>query len=324
MANGLTDYETQIASSASSLHVRANMSTIHQNDRSAFARYTGLGNEDTEFMVTVCGPDGPRLQMLPESIRIRHNGTGNFSMPVRFAKLTLADGEFGTSKFPATWARSSATITVTTAVPHGFANNQVLNVTVTSDAAAVPLGTTGIITVLTPTTFTYVGIAAGGATGTLTVGEYISDLRQATATRSTTTLTVTTQGSHGLESNQKINLVSISDALIASAGVTGVITVTGVNTFTVAVTNAGATSGITLTFARPQGNFTPITSEVAYTQAANYGGANVATVSNGPLGLGEPPMFRKADKFILVWGTVTTAIPTTRTLQISGTFRQIA
>ncbi len=325
MANGKSDYATALAAGGPALYSRANQSLVNQTGRHFEVTYTGLGNEDVEFFVDLFSPTAPRMQLIPESIRIRHNGTAAFSMLTGFAKLTTVLGEMGVSAFNATFARSTTTCTVTTPAPHGFANNQVLEVTVTSSAAAVPLGTTGIIVVTGPTTFTFTCPNAGDATGTLTVREYVTGLRQSTHARSTTTMTITTQGAHGLIAGQKILIQSI-DA--ASGGVTvaslqTIASISSATVFTVTVANSGSASG-TITFTLPQGNFVPITSSAAYTEAAIYTGAGVATVSNGPLGLGASPEFRKTDKLILVWGAATTPVPTTRVLSIEGQFRQVS
>jgi hypothetical protein len=71
------------------------------------------------------------------------------------------------------WTRSSATITFTVTA-HGMVAGDVVNITATSDAAALPntVATTvdyTVQTVPTADTFTITGIAAGGASGTATV-----------------------------------------------------------------------------------------------------------------------------------------------------------
>lgn len=64
-----------------------------------------------------------------------------------------------------TWARSTTTATITTPAPHGLATGNTVQVSVTSDAAAIPLGVY-TITVTGASTFTFTCLNAGGASGT--------------------------------------------------------------------------------------------------------------------------------------------------------------
>ncbi len=324
MANGYSDYQLAVRAAASgSLHTRALQNNIMTKLTGINLDYTGLGTELNSQFVDLGSPDADGAQFIPESLRIRQNGSGNFSVPVKFAKLTTVNGTVQNGRaFNVTWARTTTTVTVTTPSPHGFATNQNLLVANSSSAAAVPNGCSGIIVVLSDTVFTFTCLNAGDATGTATIGEVISANITATFTRSTTTLTVTTQGAHGYASNDILTLVAMSSLASLALGVTGVITVTGATTFTMACTDAGDASG-TLTVAQQAGNYVPITSSVAYTNAAVYTGAGVATVSNGVLGLGSGPVFRKEDKLILIWGVITTVPPVTRLFEITGTYAHL-
>jgi len=70
----------------------------------------------------------------------------------------------------ASWTRTTTTATITTTRAHGFTIGQVLSVTVTSDASAIPIGNVTITAVGSTTTFTFTCLNAGGASGTLTIG----------------------------------------------------------------------------------------------------------------------------------------------------------
>jgi hypothetical protein len=64
-----------------------------------------------------------------------------------------------------TWARSTTTATITTPAPHGLVTGTNVQLTVTSDAAAIPLGIY-TITVTGASTFTFTCLNGGGASGT--------------------------------------------------------------------------------------------------------------------------------------------------------------
>lgn len=66
------------------------------------------------------------------------------------------------------WARSSATITVTRNA-HGLAVGDTIYAAATSDAAAIPVAAYYVLTVPTANTFTVLGLAGGGASGTITL-----------------------------------------------------------------------------------------------------------------------------------------------------------
>lgn len=330
MANGYSDYQIAVrAAAAGSLHTRALQNQVMAKSKHILLSYQGLGTELNSQFVDLGSPDADGAQFIPESLRIRHGGTGNFSVPVKFAKLTTVEGTIQNHRaFNCTWTRSSATITVTTPEPHGFCTNQVLKVANTSSAAAVPNGCTGIIQVQSPTTFTFIGIAGGDTSGSAVIGETVSPNITGTYTRSTTTVTVTTQGSHGFSSSDILNIVAGFDVLSmptpGALGLIGVITVTGVNTFTFVCTDAGAASG-SITVAQQAGNVVPLTGSVAYTQAAIYTGAAIpaATTTVTPIGLGDVPVWRKEDKLVLIWGVITTVPPVTRVFYIQGTYADL-
>jgi hypothetical protein len=67
----------------------------------------------------------------------------------------------------ATWTRSGATITAATAVSPFLTDGDSIEITVTSDAAAVPLGTE-TVTNIGALDFDFTGVAAGATSGTLT------------------------------------------------------------------------------------------------------------------------------------------------------------
>lgn len=321
MANGYSNFQAAVRASGN-LHTRAYQNYMMEKMKGISLQYMGLGTElNSEFVELGC-PLAIGAMFMPESFRIRFAGTGGFSVPVFFAKLTTVDGTAQNGRlFNSTWARSTTTVTVTTPSPHGFGMNQQLSITGSSSTAAVPNGGTGIITVLSDTTFSFTCLDAGDSTGTLAVAEVISGQRAATWARTTTTMTVTTQGAHGYVSNQILQISAISDTLPIGLGLTGVITVTGATTFTFAVTSAGATSG-TITLGPAAGNYVPLTSSAAFTNANIYTGVGVQTVSNGPIGLGPIPRFRKEDKLIMVWGVITTVPPVGRMFYISGSYHE--
>jgi hypothetical protein len=327
MANGKSDYMTDLVSAGTtpSLHTRPRQNNVQTKLRALDLRYQGLGTELNSEYVRLAVPAAVGAEFIPELFKIRHDGTANFSVPVKFVKTTMADGTYDAgSKFDATWTRSSTTCTVTTAKPHGFATNQHLAITNNSSVAAFANGGTGIIVVLTPTTFTFTCLNAGATSGTATFAETASAQRAVTWSRTTTTMTVTTQGAHGLASNDILDVSVWSDLATLTGGAlgiaTGVITVTGVSTFTFVCPNAGGASG-TGTLGPQDGNSVPLTSSVAYTQAAIYTGAGPATVSNGVLGMVPAPVWRKTDELRLVWGVITTVPPTTRSFQIEAVYQ---
>lgn len=323
MANGNTSFMAELLAPGL-LHNRALQNQVNRKKLGIILSYTGLGAELNSDYVRVAQPDIIRGRFIPEMCRIRLDGTGNFSVPVKFVKTTMVDGTKQNGRqFDVSWTRSSTTCTVTVPRAHDWATNQQLNVTNSSDTAAVPNGGTGIITRLSSTTFSFTCPNAGATSGTATIGEIVSAQRVATYTRSTTTVTVTTQGAHGYATNDILNITAGFDVLSmptpGALGLTGVITVTGATTFTFACTDAGAASG-SITLGPTVGNVVPLTSSVAFTQAAIYAAAGVATVSNGVIGLGTLPMWRKEDELRLVWGVITTVPPTTRVFEIEGEF----
>lgn len=302
------------------IHVRAKASLVNTGLVGLALNYTGLGTEANGEYVRLAQPNIPGARFIPELFKVRHDGSGNFSVPIQFVKTTMVDGVQNVSKFDCTWSRSSTTCTVTTPQPHGFATNQRLAVTNSSSTAAVPNGGTGIITVLSPTTFSFTCTNAGATTGTATIGEQASGQFAVTWSRTTTTMTVTFQGAHGYASNDVLDISAWSDLATLTGGAlgtTGVITVTSATQFTFVCLNAGGASG-TGTLGHKAGNFVPLTSSVAYTNAAIYTGAGVATVSNGVTGLVPAPVFRKTDELRLLWGVITTVPPTTRLFAIEG------
>jgi hypothetical protein len=318
---GYSDYQTAVrAASAGSLHTRALQNKVASKVSFIDLQYVGRGVELNCEFVDLGSPAAINAKFNPETLIVRHGGSANFSVPVKFEKLTTVDGTKQNGRqFDATWTRSTTTCTVTTPSPHGFSTNQHLNVTNSSATTPVPNGGTGIITVLSDTTFSFTCVNSGATSGTLTVGEIVSAQRAATWSRTTTTLTVTTQGAHGYASNDILDVTAMSSLASFALGLTGVITVTSATAFTFVVTDAGDATG-TITLGPARGNTVPITSSVAYTQAAIYTGAGVATVSNGVLGLGDLPIFRKEDKIILVWGVITTVPPTTRIFYVRGSY----
>jgi hypothetical protein len=317
MANGKSNYQTLLAAAATALHTRPNKSLLQTQLRGIMLEYTGLATELNSEYVSLGVPGIEGARFIPELFKVRHAGSGNFSVPIKFVKTTMVDGIPGVSKFDCTWTRSTTTCTVTCPQPHGFSTNQHLAVTNSSATTPVPNGGTGIITVLSATTFSFTCTNSGATSGTATFAEVASAQRAVTWSRTTTTLTVTTQGAHGYASNDILDMTAMSSVASLAVGLTGVITVTGATTFTIACTDAGDASG-TATMGPQDGNSVPLTSSVAYTQAAIYTGAGVATVSNGVTGLGPSPTWRKTDELRLVWGVITTVPPVTRLFHIEG------
>lgn len=132
----------------------------------------------------------------------------------------------------------------------------------------------------------------------------------ATWTRVTTTATVTATAPHGYVTGQVLTVTVSSDiAAIVLGAVT--ITVTSPTQFTFTCLNAGATSG-SLTIGPAAGSSVDITTSVSFTQAAAYVG--VATVGNDLIEI------NKADTLRLVYGTMVTPFPVTRTLCIEGAY----
>lgn len=308
------------------LHNRALQNQTNRKVLAFLLEYTGLGTELNSEYVRVTQPNIIRARLIPELLRIRFDGTANFSVPVKFVKTTMVDGTKQNGRqYDVTWTRTTTTCTVTVPVSHAWATNQHLNVTNSSDTAAVPNGPTGIITRTGDTTFTFLCPNAGAASGTATIGEVISAQRAYTYTRSTTTVTVTSQGNHGLSSNDILNITAGFDVLSmptpGALGLTGVITVASTTTFTFACTDAGAASG-SITLGPAAGNYVPLTSSVAFTQAAIYTGAVIpaAVTTITPIGFATLPMWRKEDELRLIWGVITTVPPTTRVFQIEGQF----
>lgn len=324
MASGKSNYMTDAVSGGTTpaLHTRAHQGYINTHLKGIKLQYTGLGTELNSEYVRLGSPGANGARFVPELFKIRHEGSANFSVPVKFVKTTMVDGIMGVSKFDVTWTRSTTTCTVTTPVPHGFNTNQQLLVSNSSSVAAVPNVGTGIITVLSPTTFTFTCANAGAASGTATIGEVASAQRAVSWTRTTTTMTVTTTGAHGYATNDILDVTAISSASSFAVGLTGVITVTGATTFTFVCTDGGDASG-TAIMGPASGNSVPVTASAAYTQAAIWTGTGVATVSNGVIGLGASPKWRKTDELRLVWGVITTVPPTTRSFYIEGFFHTI-
>lgn len=331
MASGKSDYMTDLvaAGGTPALHTRPKQAAVQTKFRGLDLRYQGLGTELPSEYVRLAVPAAVGAKFIPEMFRIRHEGTANFSALVSFVKTTMVDGTYDAgSKHDATWSRSSTTCTVTTTRPHGFATNQHLAITNNSSTAAFANGGTGLIVVLTPYTFTFTCLNAGATSGTATFAETASGQRAVTWSRSTTTMTVTTQGAHGLATNDILDVTAWSDVTTLTGGalgvVTGIITVTGATTFTFVCLNAGAASG-TGTLGPQSGNSVPLTSVVSYTQAAIYAGAGVASVTNGVLGFVPAPEWRKTDELRLVWtgagaATLPTVPPVTRSFQIEGVY----
>jgi hypothetical protein len=87
------------------------------------------------------------------------------------ASLIPLDGVFNNIAYSAaTWTRSGTVATVSTAAAHGYATGQQVVVHVSSDVAAIPLGMIAVVSVLSATTYTFVCLNAGAASGTLTIG----------------------------------------------------------------------------------------------------------------------------------------------------------
>lgn len=87
-------------------------------------------------------------------------------------------GELSSGGLPvaATWTRSGTTVTVTSA-SHGMWTGDSIIVGVSSDTAALPLGSRATLTVLTSSTFTVTGVNTGAVSGTLTfenVASYVA------------------------------------------------------------------------------------------------------------------------------------------------------
>lgn len=318
---GLSSYLTNLALS-SNLHTRVKQTELFRKCREFKFEYTGLGVELNGEFARLGPLSAPGAIIIPELIKVRMEGTGNFSVPIRFSKRTMVEGTFANGRMiNGSWTRSTTTCTVTTTAPHGFSTNQHLNITNSSATTPVPNGGSGQIVVTSPTTFTFLCTNSGATSGSATFAETVSAQRPATWARSTTTLTFTTQGAHGYSSNQILDMTVMSDVAALAVGQTGVITVTGANTFTAVCTDAGAASG-TATLGPACGNCVPVTSSVAFTQAAIYTGAGpiLATATVTPVGLGRGPTWRKEDELIIEWGVITTVPPTTRKFVIEGVF----
>jgi hypothetical protein len=87
------------------------------------------------------------------------------------ASLLPLDGLFNNVAYStATWTRSGAVATVTTAAAHGFAIGQQVVVAVSSDLAAIPLGMATLVSVPSGTSYTFACPNAGATSGTLTIG----------------------------------------------------------------------------------------------------------------------------------------------------------
>jgi hypothetical protein len=85
--------------------------------------------------------------------------------------LLPLDGLFNNVAYStATWTRSGAVATVTTAAAHGFAIGQQVVVAVSSDLAAIPLGMATLVSVPSGTSYTFACPNAGATSGTLTIG----------------------------------------------------------------------------------------------------------------------------------------------------------
>lgn len=76
----------------------------------------------------------------------------------------------GYATLAGTWAKVTTTVTITAAA-HGLVTGNTINITVTSDAAGLPLGAY-VVTVLTASTYTVTCTAGGAASGTATTTTY--------------------------------------------------------------------------------------------------------------------------------------------------------
>jgi hypothetical protein len=177
MASQNSDYYTAHAAGGvtPALHARARQTAVNRTRRTFRCSFPGLATETSGEYVNLAVLGVPSAKIVPESLRIRFEGSGNFSILTQIAKV-YSENEYTAG---VAWTRATTTATVTTAAPHGFQTGQVLTVSVTSSAAAIVTGAV-TITVTGLNTYTFTCLNAGDASGTVTIGPAAGAVRAIT------------------------------------------------------------------------------------------------------------------------------------------------
>ncbi len=134
--SAMTEFFMDIGSASSNITIDG----YDNKSESNYSPYSGL------FNISAAGC---------KNVLIKNIGTA--SSPLNLGKI----------KSSATWTRSTTTATVTTPSPHGLVTGALVYVDISSDIAAIVIGSK-TITVTSTTTFTFTCLNAGAASGTLT------------------------------------------------------------------------------------------------------------------------------------------------------------
>lgn len=105
------------------------------------------------------------------AIKLRNIGT--YASP-----LSMGD----TPRFGQSWSRVATTATVTTGVAHGLKTGDIIYTLISSDVAAITVGSKTLLSAPTATTFTFTALNAGATSGTLTYYPTMTALLIAMAT----------------------------------------------------------------------------------------------------------------------------------------------
>lgn len=182
MANGKSEYKTQLDAAATSRNGNANWLNREKARHTLVDSVNILGNEIAEEYHDL-GPVGLPCEFVPETSRVRYGlnlaagaGTINFT-----ARLVKVFGATSAKQVTATYTRSTTTMTVTTVERHGFYAGQVIRITATADAATIANGAATVATVTGDYTFTITVTNVGAASGSITLGTVVGSVLDMTA-----------------------------------------------------------------------------------------------------------------------------------------------
>lgn len=171
MPNYKSSYRTAL--DTPSLHTLPNQRAINKAVGTAkFPDYTIAGTETTNEYIRLGPLFKEGAQFLEGRVRLPAHASAFINAAGKIGKYvnTLQEAKSGT------WARSSTTATVTTTTPHNLLTGQTLiAITESSDTAAIT-NSSVTVTVLTPYTFTFTCLNAGGTSGTLKFAEGVGSI----------------------------------------------------------------------------------------------------------------------------------------------------